>query len=99
MLGLLRGLIWNEQMNLTYKGGDPNSYVGDFGTIADPFGFGIIADVSVYSDRLDSSSQTYIGSTQDVVHQFEITSTIGYVLPPIARTAGDSVALQVALNN
>lgn len=87
--GLLAGLNWNEQLNV--QGVDAGeTTTGILGTTADPFGSGAIADVSVYTQRADTSANTSGGSTQDIVDQYELALTIGYVLPPLSA-AGDSV--------
>lgn len=87
--GTLAGLVWNEQLNKTgFDSGQTTT--GRLGTMADPLGSGAIFDVSFYTSRADTSSNTSGGSTQDLVDQWEITSTIGYVAPPLS-TASDSV--------
>lgn len=88
--GTLAGLVWNEGLN---KIGFPNAgsnSVGTLGTVADPLGSGAIADISFYTARADTSANTTGGSTQDILDQWEITLTIGYVTPPL-NTASDSV--------
>jgi hypothetical protein len=84
------GMYWNDQLN---KSGNVNSgetEVGTLGTQRDPFGSGAVGDVSMYTQRADTSANTTGGSTQDVVDQWEIALTIAYALPPLALT-GDSV--------
>ena len=87
--GTLAGLVWNEQLNKTGVNGGYNT-VGNLGTAADPLGSGAIADVSFYTARADTSANTTGGSTQDIVDQWELALTIGYVTPPLS-VASDSV--------
>lgn len=87
--GTLAGLVWNEQLNV--KGFDSGqTTTGKLGTMLDPLGSGAIMDVSFYTARADTSSNTSGGSTQDLVDQWELTLTVGYVAPPLS-TASDSV--------
>lgn len=85
----LAGLVWNEALNKRGVNAGENE-VGFLGTIADPLGSGAIADISMYTARADTSADTTGGSPQDVVDQWEIALTIGYVVPPLS-TASDSV--------
>lgn len=87
--GMFAGLCWNEGLNKTGVNAGQNS-VGTLGTAADPMGSGAVADLSMYTARADTSSNTTGGSTQDIVDQWELTLTIGYVTPPLS-VAGDSV--------
>lgn len=87
--GTLAGLCWNEGLNKQGVSAGQNS-VGNLGTVADPFGSGATADISMYTSRADTSSNTTGGSTQDIVDQWELTLTIGYVVPPLS-VANDSV--------
>lgn len=87
--GTLAGLVWNEGLNKAGVNAGQNS-VGNLGTAADPMGSGAIADVSMYTARADTSANTTGGSTQDIVDQYEIALTIGYVTPPLS-VASDSV--------
>jgi hypothetical protein len=87
--GTLAGLVWNEGLNKAGVNAGQNS-VGNLGTQADPLGSGAIADISMYTARADTSANTTGGSTQDIVDQYEITLTIGYVAPPLS-VASDSV--------
>lgn len=87
--GTLAGLNWNEGLNK--KGLDyGNNTVGSLGTMSDPLGSGAIADISYYTARADTSSNTSGGSPQDILPQYEIALTIGYVVPPLSL-ASDSV--------
>jgi len=92
--GTLAGLNWNEGLNRAGVNAGENS-VGNLGTTPDPLGSGAIADISVYTARADTSSNTYGGSTQDIVDQWELALTIGYVTPPLS-TASDSVITLIA---
>jgi len=90
--GTLAGLNWNEKLNREGFNAGQNS-VGNLGTMPDPLGSGAVADISTYTARADtygSGGNTTGGSTQDIVDQFEVTLTIGYVAPPLS-TASDSV--------
>lgn len=87
--GTLAGLVWNEGLNRAGVNAGQNS-VGNLGTVADPLGSGAIADISMYTARADTSANTTGGSTQDIVDQWELALTIGYVTPPLS-TASDSV--------
>lgn len=93
--GTFAGLNWNEALNRRGWGTDPNSSLGIVGTIGDPMGSGATADISIYSQRADTSSNTTGGSTQDFVDQYELTLTIGYVTPPLSLV-GDSAVFEVA---
>ena len=84
------GMYWNDLLNITGLNAGMNS-VGNFGTMMDPFGSGLKADTSIYTARADTSSDTYNGSTQDVVDNLEITATVAYATDPLSL-AGDGVA-------
>lgn len=87
--GTLAGLVWNEGLNKAGVNAGQNS-VGSLGTVADPLGSGAIADISMYTARADTSANSTGGSTQDIVDQWELALTIGYVTPPLS-TVSDSV--------
>jgi hypothetical protein len=93
--GSLAGLNWNEALNKRGVNGGDTSSIGILGTTLDPLGSGAIADISMYTQRADTSANTYGGSPQDIVDQWEIALTIGYALPPLSA-AGDSVVHLVA---
>ncbi len=94
--GLFAGLYWNEQLNKTgLINPDKGGSIGMIGTINDPFGSSAVADISMYTQRADTSANTSGGSTQDFVDQWEVTLTIGYVLPPLTL-ASDSVVIEIA---
>lgn len=93
--GVFAGLNWNEALNRRGWGTDPNTSLGMVGTTVDPLGSGAVADISIYSQRADTSANTTGGSTQDFVDQYELTLTIGYVTPPLSL-AGDSAVFEVA---
>lgn len=88
--GMLSGLVWNEGLNKKGVNEDKGGPIGTLGTINDPLGSGAIADISMYTQRADTSANTTGGSTQDIVDQWELTLTVGYALPPLS-TANDSV--------
>jgi hypothetical protein len=94
--GMFAGLDWNEQLNKTgLINPDKGGSIGMIGTTADPFGSGAVADISMYTQRADTSSNTSGGSTQDFVDQWELTLTVGYILPPLTL-ANDSVVMEIA---
>ena len=93
--GALSGLNWNEALNKRGVDGGDTSSIGMLGTANDPLGSGAIADLSMYTQRADTSASTTSGSTQDIVDQWELTLTVGYALPPLS-TAGDSVVHLIA---
>lgn len=88
--GVFAGLNWNEGLNKKGVNEDIGGPIGTLGTIADPFGSGAIADISMYTQRADTSANTSGGSPQDIVDQWELSLTIGYALPPLS-TSNDSV--------
>jgi hypothetical protein len=93
--GMFAGLYWNEGLNKTgLRNDDIGGTIGMIGTIDDPFGSGARADISMYTQRADTSANTTGGSTQDFVDQWELTLTVGYVLPPLS-TANDSVVMEI----
>lgn len=93
--GMLAGLNWNEMLNRTgLPNPDMGGSIGMVGTMADPTGTGAIFDVSMYTQRADTSANTTGGSTQDFVLQTEITSTIGYVTAPLSL-ASDSPIMEI----
>lgn len=94
--GLLAGLNWNEQLNRTgLPHPDMGGEIGMVGTALDPMGSGAVADVSMYTQRADTSSNNTGGSTQDFVLQTELTLTIGYVTAPLSL-AGDSPIKEIS---
>lgn len=93
--GMFAGLNWNEALNRRgVDGGDTDS-IGILSTAEDPFGSGALADLSMYTQRADTSANASGGSTQDIVDQWELTLTMAYALPPLL-TNGDSVVMEVA---
>lgn len=92
--GLFAGMYYNEQLNRDGVNAGENS-VGVIGTAPDPLGSGAVADISMYTQRADTSSNTSGGSTQDIVDQWEISLTIAYALPPLSATS-DSVVHLIA---
>jgi hypothetical protein len=93
--GTFAGLNWNESLNRDGLSAGPNSSIGMVGTIGDPYGSSAVADISLYTQRADTSANTTGGSTQDFVDQWELTLTIGYVTPPLSL-AGDSAIFEIA---
>lgn len=93
--GTFAGLNWNEALNRRGFDAGTNSNNGMLGTVGDPMGSGAVADISIYTQRADTSANTTGGSTQDIVDQYELTLTIGYVTPPLSL-AGDSAIFEIA---
>lgn len=89
---LFAGLQWNDPLNRSGVNSGENE-VGMLGTIADPFGSGAVADISMYTQRADTSANTTGGSTQDIVDQWELSVTIAYALPPLSTTSDSVVHL------
>lgn len=85
--GMFAAFNWNDQLNKEGHG-RADDYVGMFTTMPDPYGLNFRYDVSVWSDRADTSASG--GHVQDVVDQYEITATFGWALPPLSL-ASDSV--------
>lgn len=96
--GTFAGLNWNELANRNGYGTTGNDPNGMLGTVADPIGTGAIADISMYSTRADTSSDTTGGSSQDILLQVELTLTMGYVTPPLSLS-GDSPIFEIAQNS
>lgn len=93
--GMFAGLNWNEALNRRgVDGGDTDS-IGILGLAEDPLGSGGVADLSMYTQRADTSANTYGGSTQDIVDQWELTLTMAYAMPPLLIN-GESVIHEVA---
>ena len=88
------GICWNDKLNR--ENYQKDATIGLFTTMADPYGLGAVADLSVYSGRVDSSADTTGGSLQDVKDEYELTLTIAYASAPLS-TANDSVIHQIAL--
>jgi hypothetical protein len=93
--GAFAGLCWNEGLNVKGDFGGEGSSIGILTTAPDPFGGQAIADISMYTQRADTSSDTYGGSPEDIVDQWEVTLTMGYIVPPLSLT-NDNVVLEVA---
>jgi len=91
--GLFAGMYWNDALNKSGVNAGENE-VGTLGTVADPFGSGAVADISMYTKRADTSANTTGGSTQDIVDEWELSLTVAYALPPLS-TAGESVVHMV----
>jgi len=92
--GGLAGINWNDPMNKRNE--NVGGTVGMFTTVADPFGYGVTADLSMYTKRADTSGDTVSGSVQDLLDQYEITLTVAYAVSPLTA-AGDGVAHLVGL--
>lgn len=93
--GTFAGLNWNEALNRRGWGTNPDTSLGVLGTIQDPLGSDAVADLSIYTQRADTSANATGGSTQDMVDQYELTLTIGYITPPLSL-AGDSAVFEIA---
>lgn len=92
--GTFAALNWNEALNRRGYGQLVPTTLGMVGTQNDPMGSGLEMDVSWYSQRADTSSNTTGGSTQDFVDQWEFTGTVGFVTPPLSL-AGDSAVIEI----
>jgi hypothetical protein len=88
--GSFAGLVWNDPLN---RKGDDNGQnaVGMLGTLADPFGSGVVFDVSHYVVRGDESANG--GHVQDIVDQWEVSLNIGWAVPPISTTSDSAIHL------
>lgn len=93
--GLFAGMCWNEALNRRGVDEDAGGAIGILGTIQDPMGSGAVADLSMYTQRADTSANTSGGSPQDIVDQWELTLTMAYALPPLS-VSGDSVLMEFA---
>jgi hypothetical protein len=93
--GTFAGLNWNEALNRRGYGSLVPSTLGMVGTMTDPLGSGLEMDISWYTQRADTSSNTTGGSTQDFVDQWEITGTVGFATPPLSL-AGDSAVFEIS---
>lgn len=85
------GLCWNEGLNVKGDFGGEGSTIGILTTVPDPMGSGAIADLSMYTQRSDTSGNTTGGSTEDFVDQWEVTLTVGYVVPPLSLSLDSPV--------
>jgi len=92
------GIVWNDKQNL--KGVNVGGKEGLLTTALDPFGYGVRADLSVYTHRADTytDGDTTSGSTQDFIDQYELTVTVAYATAPLS-TASDGVAHLVGLSS
>ena len=73
--------------------GDYNSYVGGYGSIADPMGSGLQFAVHGYTQRADTSDDN--GSEQDDVLEMEITMDFSPALMPVS-VENETVVFEVA---
>ncbi len=93
--GTLKALNWNDPLNVSNLNAGENN-VGMLTTLLDPFGSGLVFDVSMYSERANESANG--GGVQDVKDQWEIALWLGWGLPPISA-AGDSTVHLVGIGN
>jgi hypothetical protein len=93
--GMFSGMNWNDPLNRAVTG-RPDDYVGLLTTLRDPYGLNAVYDISVYSDRADTSGVD--GHVQDIVDEYEVSLCIGWVLPPLS-TANDSIVHLIANAN
>jgi hypothetical protein len=94
--GIFAGLNWNEMLNRTgLPNPDMGGTIGMVGTQVSPRGSGLVADISMYTQRADTSANTTGGSTQDFVLQTELTGTIGFVTAPLSL-ASDSPIMEIS---
>lgn len=92
--GTFAGIVWNDKQNL--KGVNVGGREGLLTTAIDPFGYGVRADLSVYTERTDSSADLNGGSTQDFKDEYELALTIAYGVAP-STGANDGVAHLVGI--
>ena len=85
--GAFAALPWNDQLNRQMYG-SPDSYVGMLTTLRDPFGLPLSYDVSVWTDRADTSGID--GNVQDIKDEYEVSACFGFALPPLSEE-NDSV--------
>lgn len=83
---------WNDPLNRRGHG-RPNDYVGMVTTFDDPYGLNMAYDVSVYSDRADTSAID--GNVQDFNDEWEFSACVAFALPPLSLT-DDSVVHLIA---
>jgi len=83
-------LPWIPKQNRT-GWGDFNSYVGGYGSIADPLGTGLEFAVHGYAARNDASASN--GDVQDVLLEFELSVDLAFQTSPLS-TAGRSVVYE-----
>lgn len=93
--GIFAGLNWNDPLNRN-NFGRPDDYVGMLTTMRDPFGLNANYDVSVYTDRADTSGID--GHVQDILDEYEVSLCVGWAIPPLSQ-AGDSVIHLIANAN
>jgi hypothetical protein len=72
--------------------GDMTSYVGGFGTIADPTTPGLTYALHGYSNRVDASASN--GSAQDVKMEFELSVDISFQIAPLS-TANETPIFEI----
>jgi uncharacterized protein YbjQ (UPF0145 family) len=88
--GSFAGLVWNDPENR--KGRDEgNNNVGALTTMLDPYGSGIVFDVSQYTVRRDESAAG--GHAQDIVDEWEVSLNIGWAVPPISTSSDSAIHL------
>lgn len=85
--GMFAALTWNDPLNRSGYDAGTDSYNGSLGTMADPYGSGLVFDVSIWTDRSDESARG--GGVQDIVDHWEISLQLGWLVPPMS-TAGES---------
>lgn len=90
--GYFACLPWNDPLNRSGYG-RPNDYIGMLTTMPDPYGLNFSYDVSVWSDRDDSSALNG-GGVQDIKDEWEISVCFGFALPPLS-TANESIVHHV----
>lgn len=82
---------WLPLINRQGKG-DYTTYVGGFGTIADPTTPGLVYALHGYSNRADASATN--GSAQDVKMEFELSVDISFQIAPLS-TANETPIFEI----
>lgn len=73
--------------------GDFNSYLGGYGSMADPFGLGLTFAIHAYTERADTSASN--GNVQDDLMQFEVSIDLASPISPLS-VATETPIFQVA---
>lgn len=87
-------LTWIPKQN-RQGWGDYNSYVGGYGTMTDPFGYGLTFAVHGYAQRADTSATN--GDTQDVTMEFELSLDTSFNKAPLSGANSESVIYEAAV--
>jgi hypothetical protein len=88
--GAFAALPWIPKQNREGRG-SYDSYLGGYGSMADPFGLGITFAVHGYSARTDTSASN--GNVQDDLMEFELSVDLAFPTSPLS-TATESVIFE-----